>query len=99
MLRLFWWGQEMGELERIITPAPAPAAALPPRPAAQAQAPAHGGDVVIPDLRVIAQMTSPAALAAATGRAAPAPRAQRVRPAPEEEAELDRAWATAHVND
>lgn len=101
MPRLLWWGQEMGAPEKIITPAAVPAAAaLPPRPAAQAQAPARGEGVVILDLRVIALMTSPAALAA--GCAAPAPgaaRAPRARPAPEEDAELDRAWAAPHVND
>ena len=104
MPRLLWWDQEMGEPERIIPPAAALAAAAPPPPpAAQAQAPARREGVIIPDLRVIALMTSPAALtaghAAPTPWAPPAPQAHRARLAPEEEAEFDRAWAAAHVND
>ena len=92
MPRLQWWDQEMGVPEKVITPAAAPAAAAPlPRPAAQAQAPARREGVIIPDLRVIARMTDPAALATA--------RRPRPRLPPEEDAELYRAWAAAHVND
>ena len=45
----------------------------------------------IPDLRVIALMTAPVALAAA--------RHPRPCSAPEEDTDLDRGWAVAHVND
>ena len=46
---------------------------------------------MIPALQIIVLMTAPAALAAA--------RRLRPRLPPEEDAELDRAWAAAHVND
>ena len=55
-----------------------------------------GRGVVIPDLRIIAEMTAPHILAAAQNP--PAQRPTRLA-RPEEDEELERRWAAAHFAD